>query len=193
MVVTRSNAPEDRHSPKPRGTFEPGEIPQGFGLCLSSGALAGILRLAMVVGTVIGWILLAASAAELSPRKYSPSERMQTAHLKATHEDALRLQQDRRTLPSLSRLHDYKAILHAHAEDSAHTGGTRTEIQSRAAKMALVLVRTFAATTFTSPAKHLNRERAIRSTWRSGTHGRASSSPRRPSLTPIRLLKRSAG
>ena len=61
-------------------------------------------------------------------RKYSSLERMKTAHLQAAHADAVRLQQQRQTLPPLPGLHDYKAILHAHAEDSAHTGGTRPEM-----------------------------------------------------------------
>ena len=63
-------------------------------------------------------------------RKYSSVERMQTAHLQAAHADAVRLQQQRHTLPPLPGLHDYKAILHAHAEDSSHTGGTRPEMHA---------------------------------------------------------------
>ena len=67
-------------------------------------------------------------------RKYSSVERMKTAHLKAAHEDAERLQQARRSLPPLPGLHDYKAIIHAHAEDSDHTGGTRPEMLADAKK-----------------------------------------------------------
>lgn len=67
-------------------------------------------------------------------RKYSSAERMKTVHLKAAHEDAERLQQARRSLPPLPGLHDYKAILHAHAEDSEHTGGTRPEMLADAKK-----------------------------------------------------------
>jgi hypothetical protein len=67
-------------------------------------------------------------------RKYSSVERMQTAHLEAAHADAVRLQQRRHTLPPLPGLHDYRAILHAHAEDSAHTGGTRPEMLADARK-----------------------------------------------------------
>jgi hypothetical protein len=67
-------------------------------------------------------------------RKYSSVERMKTAHLQAAHTDAIRLQQQRHVLPPLPGLHDYKAILHAHAEDSAHTGGTRPEMLADARK-----------------------------------------------------------
>ena len=73
-------------------------------------------------------------------RKYSSIERMKTAHLKAAHEDAERLQQARRSLPPLPGLHDYKAILHAHAEDSEHTGGTRPEMLADAKKAGVQVI-----------------------------------------------------
>ena len=49
-------------------------------------------------------------------------------HLKTAHDDVARFQKHRQSLPPLPSLHDYRAILHAHAEDSAHTGGTRPEM-----------------------------------------------------------------
>ena len=73
-------------------------------------------------------------------QKYSSLERMKAAHLKAVHEDAGRLQQERQTLPPLPGLHDYKAILHAHAEDSAHTGGTRPEMLADAKKAGVQVI-----------------------------------------------------
>jgi hypothetical protein len=50
------------------------------------------------------------------------------------------LQQERQTLPPLPGLHDYKAILHAHAEDSAHTGGTRPEMLTDARKAGVQVI-----------------------------------------------------
>jgi hypothetical protein len=73
-------------------------------------------------------------------RKYSSVERMKTVHLKAAHEDAERLQQARRSLPPLPGLHDYKAIIHAHAEDSDHTGGTRPEMLADAKKAGVQVI-----------------------------------------------------
>ena len=73
-------------------------------------------------------------------RNYSSLERMKTAHLQAAHADAVRLQQQRQTLPPLPGLHDYKAILHAHAEDSAHTGGTRPEMLADAKKAGVQVI-----------------------------------------------------
>ncbi|MGO9465169.1 MAG: GH39 family glycosyl hydrolase [Isosphaeraceae bacterium] len=64
-----------------------------------------------------------------APRpKYSPIERMMPARLKAAHEDVQKISRLRRALPPLPGLNDYRAILHAHAEDSDHTGGTRPEM-----------------------------------------------------------------
>lgn len=68
-----------------------------------------------------------------APRpKYSPTERMAPSRLKATHDDVMRIRQSRRSLPLPPGLNDYRAILHAHAEDSAHTGGTRVEMLAEA-------------------------------------------------------------
>ncbi len=68
------------------------------------------------------------------PRTHTPAERMTTARLKATHEAVEQLKQGRRALPPTPGLHDYRAILHAHAEDSAHTGGSRPEMLADAKK-----------------------------------------------------------
>jgi hypothetical protein len=73
-----------------------------------------------------------------APRpKYSPTERMTPARLKAAHEDVLRIARSRRPPPPIPGLHDYRAILHAHAEDSAHTGGTRAEMLAEAKSAAV--------------------------------------------------------
>lgn len=74
----------------------------------------------------------AAGLGEAPKPKYSPAERMATGRLKAVHADVLRIQERRRSLPPITGLNDYRAILHAHAEDSAHTGGTRLEMLAEA-------------------------------------------------------------
>src|SRR5436309_13750591 len=65
------------------------------------------------------------AGSEFPAGKLTPAERMKTARLKAAHEDAARFQTMRKVLPPTPGFNDYKAILHAHAEDSAHTAGTR--------------------------------------------------------------------
>src|SRR6476646_259092 len=74
------------------------------------------------------------AAADFPAGKLTPTERLKTAHLKAAHEDAERLQRSRTTPPPNPAVHDYKAILHSHAEDSTHTGGTRPEMLADAKK-----------------------------------------------------------
>jgi hypothetical protein len=73
-----------------------------------------------------------AAEGETPRSKYSPAERLAPGRLKAAHEDAVRIQEARRTLPPIAGRNDYRTILHAHAEDSAHTGGTRLEMLSEA-------------------------------------------------------------
>src|ERR1041385_3958026 len=97
------------------------------------------VRLAQVfLGSM--FLPLALTAADFPGEKLSSTERMKTPHLKAAHEDALRLAQMRKTLRPLPGLHDYKAILHAHAEDSAHTGGTRPEMLADAKKAGVQVI-----------------------------------------------------
>jgi hypothetical protein len=74
------------------------------------------------------------AADEPAGNKRSPLERMAPARLKAAHDDVVRLQRLRHAVPAVPGLHDYRAILHAHAEDSAHTGGTRPEMLADAKK-----------------------------------------------------------
>lgn len=60
-------------------------------------------------------------------------QRIELSHLKTVHEARQRFATQRKTLPSRAVFDDYRAILHVHAEDAAHTGGKREEVL-RAAK-----------------------------------------------------------
>src|SRR5689334_16459269 len=73
-------------------------------------------------------LLLTFAAGQARAESYTPTQRMQPARLKATHEDVERIKAGRKKVDRLPGLNDYRAILHAHAEDSAHTGGTRPEM-----------------------------------------------------------------
>lgn len=67
-------------------------------------------------------------------RKYSNVERLALPRLKAVHEDVMKLRAQRSAPAPLPGLNDYRCILHAHAEDSAHTGGTLPEMLADAKK-----------------------------------------------------------
>jgi len=107
---------------------------------------------------LLGYSLFAQT--NIPARKYSPAERMKSAHLKATHEDVLRLEKRRQTLPPLPGLNDYKAILHAHAEDSTHTGGTRPEMLADAKRAGVQVIML---------TDHLRPPRDFMQSWR-GSH-----------------------
>jgi hypothetical protein len=66
--------------------------------------------------------------AQTPARKYTTVERLQPERLHAVHEDRVRHQQQRQQLRVIKGYRDYRAIMHVHAEDSAHTGGTRPEL-----------------------------------------------------------------
>lgn len=67
-------------------------------------------------------------ADEPPPRAFSNLERLSLARLEAVHQDVQQLKRQRISIPPLPGLIDYRCILHAHAEDSTHTGGTLPEM-----------------------------------------------------------------
>jgi hypothetical protein len=76
----------------------------------------------------------AATAADPPPRKYSNVERLALERLAAVHADVDKLKPLRTDIPPRPGLNDYRCILHAHAEDSDHTGGTLPEMLADAKK-----------------------------------------------------------
>jgi hypothetical protein len=66
--------------------------------------------------------------------KYTNIERLDLRRLKAAHEDVQQFHAHRSVIPPLPGLSDYRCILHAHAEDSDHTGGTLPEMLADAKK-----------------------------------------------------------
>ena len=65
---------------------------------------------------------------------------MRPESLKATHARVAELRRLNRSFPPLPGLVDFRGIFHAHAEDSAHTGGTRLEMLSDAIKAGVKVV-----------------------------------------------------
>lgn len=73
-------------------------------------------------------------------RKYTSVERLSLSHLRAVHEDRMRFEQNRRPVQLKTGYVDYKAILHAHAEDATHTGGTRAEMLQAAERAGVRII-----------------------------------------------------
>ena len=87
----------------------------------------------IVFSLVTGNLNFAAEPAK-SVKKWTSLQRMERAQLKAVHDDVEQIKSRRKTIAMIPGLNDYRAILHAHAEDSAHTGGTRLEMLAEAKK-----------------------------------------------------------
>jgi hypothetical protein len=73
-------------------------------------------------------------AADPPARKHSNLQRLAPDRLAAVHADVEKLRGQRTDVPIRSGLNDYRCILHAHAEDSDHTGGTLKEMLADAKK-----------------------------------------------------------
>lgn len=72
--------------------------------------------------------------AEPPPRKHSNLERLALDRLAAVHADVEMLKLKRINIPLRAGHNDYRCILHAHAEDSSHTGGALPEMLADAKK-----------------------------------------------------------
>ena len=81
------------------------------------------------------------SEQKLKPgRKYTTIERLQPERLRAVHEDRLRYQKYFRNVSLQTGYKDFRGVLHAHAEDSTHTGGTRSELLTAAKRTGVRIV-----------------------------------------------------
>jgi hypothetical protein len=83
----------------------------------------------------------ASTISNLRPgRKYTTLERMNPTRLRAVRDDRLRYQKSRKPVRLQTGLEDYRAVLHAHAEDSTHTGGTRPELLAAAKRTGVKII-----------------------------------------------------
>ena len=83
----------------------------------------------------------AQSKTALAPgRKYTTIERLAPARLAAVAEARRQWNRQRSPVTLRHGLTDHRAILHAHAEDSAHTGGTRPELLAAAKRTGVSVI-----------------------------------------------------
>jgi hypothetical protein len=75
-------------------------------------------------------------------RKYTTIERLQPERLRAVSEDRLRYKRARHSVLLSTGYLDYRGVMHAHADDSTHTGGTRAELlmAAKAAGVQIVML-----------------------------------------------------
>lgn len=73
-------------------------------------------------------------------RRYTTLERLTPERLQAVRDDRLRAQRSRRQVPLRTGYDDVRAVFHAHADDSSHTGGTRPELLAAAQRAGVRVV-----------------------------------------------------
>ena len=69
-----------------------------------------------------------------APQRLSTLQRIQVPNLERVQKDRQRLARQRHPIASDGAWRDVRAILHCHAEDATHTGGTRPEVLAAAKK-----------------------------------------------------------
>lgn len=89
---------------------------------------------ASLVSATACLLLASITAAQPPERKHSNLQRLSLERLVAVHADVEKLKPQRIAIPPREGLNDYRCILHAHAEDSDHTGGTLKEMLADAKK-----------------------------------------------------------
>jgi hypothetical protein len=86
------------------------------------------------VSVLVCALIVSVASADPPARKHSNTERLALDRLEAVHADVEKLRARRVDVPPRAGLNDYRCILHAHAEDSDHTGGTVKEMIADAKK-----------------------------------------------------------
>src|SRR2546426_9365339 len=96
---------------------------------------------ALLIVLLVSTLVAGQTAPRLGPgRKYTSIERMKTEHLRAVHSDRARFAGERSRVSISTGYNDYRAVLHAHAEDATHTGGTRPEMLAAARRADVQIV-----------------------------------------------------
>ncbi len=91
----------------------------------------------------IAWLVVFATSlfsAERPGRKRTTVERLEQEHLQAVHQAREARGKARRPQPGTGVYQDFRAVLHVHAEDSNHTGGTRPEVLAAAKRTGVQVV-----------------------------------------------------
>jgi len=95
----------------------------------------------LVIALLLSVLVCAQTTPRLGPgRKYTSIERLQIERLRAVHADRLRYQSERKPVSLSTGYNEYRAVLHAHAEDATHTGGTRPELLAAAKRAGVQIV-----------------------------------------------------
>ena len=95
----------------------------------------------MATAFLLSVLVSGQTAPRLGPgRKYTSIERLKIEHLRAVHADRQRIATERKPVSLATGFNDYRAVLHAHAQDATHTGGTRPELLAGAKRAGVQIV-----------------------------------------------------
>lgn len=97
------------------------------------------MMIRFLLGIFLCWFLPSLGS-EQPGRKWTTIQRLELEHLQAVQDARQRFARQRRELPKVGIYEDFRAVLHVHAEDSAHTGGTRAEVLEAARKSGVQVV-----------------------------------------------------
>ena len=75
-----------------------------------------------------------------SPQHRTSLERLDSNRLEAVHAARMQWEKERSVQPPLGIYHDYRAVLHVHAQDAAHTLGTREQVLEAAKQTGVKVV-----------------------------------------------------
>jgi hypothetical protein len=138
VALTRARSRQRKGRIEDRGgltTLSPGPTgprPPHESILVRRGAAAALIAL--------GALSLAATGASPPARRWSTVERLSDQRLAAAHEAADALREATSRPAPFPGLTDYRAIFHAHASDSDHTGGTLDELLADAARAEVKIV-----------------------------------------------------
>src|ERR1043166_4975947 len=88
----------------------------------------------------ISFLLPSVFSEGVPPPRRSTIERLERKHLDALHSARQTWAKERKEQPGTGIFKDFRAVIHVHAEDSKHTGGTRPEVLAAAKKTGVQIV-----------------------------------------------------
>jgi len=95
----------------------------------------------LAIGLLLTGLVCGQTSPGLGPgRRYTSIERVNIGRLRAVHSDRARFASERKPVLLSTGLNDYRAVLHAHAQDATHTGGTRLELLAAAKRAGVQIV-----------------------------------------------------
>lgn len=102
--------------------------------------ILGAVKSAIALSTFALLLLQPSAFAATAGSESNSLKRLDPAQLRAVQEARQRFTRERQTLPEVSPMPDFRAVIHVHAEDADHTLGTRDQVLAAAKKTGVQVV-----------------------------------------------------